>query len=162
MIFKQISVLALIMTHGFISLLSKRSSTVQILHVAKAFSTSTISINNLDGTSARNNRNTVTGNLLVNNKNGVTISDPAVFPLNARTVSARFMSATVEEDLDTALDNILGDVYDSKNGKKNGKKNGEAHMEGSKPMPKELVEQVSLLAVCWEQIVDRDLFLTLA
>jgi hypothetical protein len=49
------------------------------------------------------------------------------------------VEATVEEELDAALDGILGDAFKEAEG---GVAPG-THMEGSKPMPKTLVEVVS-------------------
>jgi hypothetical protein len=50
------------------------------------------------------------------------------------------VEATVEEDLDAALDDILGDAF--KQARDYGVQPG-THIEGSKPMPKTLVEEVS-------------------
>lgn len=69
--------------------------------------------------------------------------------LAVRPVASRFtyvqsftteVEATVEEDLDAALDDILGDAF--KEARDYGVQPG-THIEGSKPMPKTLVEEVS-------------------
>jgi hypothetical protein len=68
--------------------------------------------------------------------------------LAVRPVASRFtyvqsfttqVEATVEEELDAALDGILADAFKDAGG---GVAPG-THMEGSKPMPKTLVEVVS-------------------
>jgi hypothetical protein len=59
------------------------------------------------------------------------------FPTRPGVVSIRSFSAsvgaTVEEDLDAALDSILGETYAE-----------ESHIQGSHPMPTELVTEVCL------------------
>ena len=63
----------------------------------------------------------------------------ALRPAVARYGLSSFTTqATVEEDLDAALDDILGGAFKESNGVEPG-----THIEGSHPMPKTLVEQVS-------------------
>lgn len=76
---------------------------------------------------------------------------PVVFPYT-RTFASQ-VEASVEEDLDAALDDILGDTFDeteSSNGVAEQAANGNVepgtHIEGSKPIPKTLVEKVSSVA----------------
>jgi hypothetical protein len=132
MIYKRISVLAVIMTHGIIAMLSRRGCSSSKLLLARAFTTTAVNNNKLDTTTRRGSA-TTSGQLLLPRNHQAHAS--AIFPAASSSSSTqqRFLSSsTVEEDLDAALDNILGDVT----------KQEKVHMNGSKPMPKALVEQV--------------------
>jgi hypothetical protein len=53
-------------------------------------------------------------------------------------------SMAVDEDLDSALDSILGEAFEEAEG---GREPG-THIEGSRPIPKTLVEEVCMFVAC--------------
>jgi hypothetical protein len=117
--------LALIMSHAFLSLLSPSKSAK--LMVARAFTTNSHASQLLSTRTCR---------LAGSPAFATTIS-----PARRLYMSTSRVAADVEEDLDAALDDILGEAMLEAEEPLNMSKG--VHMEDSRPMPKKLMEKVS-------------------
>jgi hypothetical protein len=118
--------LALIMSHAFLALLSPSKSAK--LMVARAFTTNSHASHLLSTRTCR-----LPG--------APAFATTTTSPASRLYTSTSHVAANVEEDLDAALDDILGEALQEAEEPLDTSKGG--HIEGAKPMPAAVVELVS-------------------